>query len=223
MKIGKYETEKCFDYENGFYLTSEPYRMGNILSHYELYKKILELPGDVIELGVIKGASLIQFCTFRELLENEKSRKIIGFDIFGQFPSVGKVSSDTEFVKNWNIQFEGEFVSKQEIESSLDNKNLKNVELVQGDILETLDGYLREHPYTRIALLHIDTDVYEPAKAGLEKLYDRVVRGGIIVFDDFGVVEGETKAVEEFFADKDYDLKKFCFSHTKPSYIVKNN
>ena len=53
--IGKYDEEKCFDYENGFYLTGQPYRMGNILAHYELYKKILDIPGDVIELGVFKG------------------------------------------------------------------------------------------------------------------------------------------------------------------------
>ena len=84
--IGKYDEEKCFDYENGFYLTSQPYRLGNILAHYELYKKILDIPGDVIELGVFKGGGLIQFATFRELLENEKSRKIVGFDVFGEFP-----------------------------------------------------------------------------------------------------------------------------------------
>ena len=39
--INKYDMTKSFDYENGFYLTSEPYRMGNILAHYELYKKLL--------------------------------------------------------------------------------------------------------------------------------------------------------------------------------------
>ena len=49
--IGKYDTAKCFNYENGFYLTSQPYRIANILAHYELYKRIIELPGDVIELG----------------------------------------------------------------------------------------------------------------------------------------------------------------------------
>ena len=64
--IAKYDERKCFDYENGFYLTSDVYRMGNQMAHYELYKKILNLPGDVIELGVFKGGSLIQFATFRE-------------------------------------------------------------------------------------------------------------------------------------------------------------
>ena len=83
----KYTFENAFDYENGFALTADPYRLGNILAHYELYKKILHIPGDVVELGVFKGNSLIQFATFRHLLENDKSRKIVGFDAFGYFPT----------------------------------------------------------------------------------------------------------------------------------------
>lgn len=76
--------------------------MGNILAHYEIYKKIINLPGDIVELGVFKGGSIIQFATFRELLENENSRKIIGFDIFGEFPQTVRVDSDKEFINKWN-------------------------------------------------------------------------------------------------------------------------
>jgi hypothetical protein len=46
MAIHGYEVDKAFYYENGFILTSEVYRMGNFLAHYELYKQIIELPGD---------------------------------------------------------------------------------------------------------------------------------------------------------------------------------
>lgn len=99
--INKFDENKQWDYENGFYLTSKPYRIGNILSHYELYKKIVNLPGNVVELGVFKGGSLIQFATFRELLENENSRKIIGFDIFGEFPKATVVDSDKKFIENF--------------------------------------------------------------------------------------------------------------------------
>ena len=219
--IGKYEVEQCFDYENGFYLTSEPYRLGNILAHYELYKKIIELPGDVIELGVFKGSSLIQFATFRELLENEKSRKIIGFDMFGEFPESNTVKSDVEFIENWNEAFKDEFLSKEDLLKSFEHKNIHHIELVAGNILETIDSYLEKNPHTKIALLHIDTDTYLPAKAGLEKLFERVVKGGVIVLDDYATIEGETLAVDEFFADKDYSIKKFSSSHAKPSYIIK--
>lgn len=82
----KYQKENAYEYENGFILTSAICRMGNFLSHYELYKKILDVPGEIVELGVFKGSSFIQFGTFRELLENENARKIIGFDVFGKFP-----------------------------------------------------------------------------------------------------------------------------------------
>lgn len=186
-----------------------------------MYKKIINLPGDVIELGVFKGSSFIQFCTFRELLENEKSRKIIGFDMFGTFPETKKLKSDIDFVNNWNTTFANEFLEKEDIEKALNKKGYSNYELVQGNILDTLDDYLNRNPHTKISLLHIDTDVYEPAKYALEKLFDKVVKGGVIVFDDYATIEGETKAIDEFFRDSNYILKKFTFSHTKPSYIIK--
>ena len=170
---------------------------------------------NVIELGVFRGGSLIQFATFRELLENENSRKIIGFDIFGEFPQGAKVESDKRFVEEWNERFSGGFLSEIDIHKSFQIKNMNN------DICETVERYLGENPNTRVSLLHIDTDIYEPARAGLEKLFDRVVRGGIVIFDDYAVTEGETLAIDEYFADRKYVIKKFPFSHVKPSYIVK--
>lgn len=219
--ISIFDETKAFMYENGFYLTSQPYRMGNILSHWELYKMITHLPGSILELGVFKGGSLIQWATFRELLENENSRKIIGFDIFGHFPEDNSIKSDTDFIRNWNETFEGEFISEEEIKKSLALKNIRNVELVKGDIRQTLLAYLEKHGELKLSLLHIDTDVYEPCKIGLELLYDRVVEGGLIIFDDYGCVEGETRAADEFFSGKGLALHKFPFSHTKPCYMVK--
>lgn len=220
--INRFDETKPFDYENGFYLTSKPARIGNILAHYELYKMIKDLPGNLVELGVFKGGSLIQFATFRELLENEGSRKIIGFDIFGEFPEATTVESDKNFIEKFaKLETKGEFLTREELLKSFENKGIGNIELIQGDIRETVPFYVKNHPELRISLLHIDTDVYEPAKVGLEELYDRVVKGGVIVFDDFATVEGETIAIEEFFRDKDYIIKKMSLSHTKPSYIIR--
>ena len=53
--INQFDENKDFMYENGFYLTSQPYRLGNMLAHYELYKMITELPGSIVELGAFKG------------------------------------------------------------------------------------------------------------------------------------------------------------------------
>lgn len=218
----RYQKKDAYEYENGFILTSAIYRMGNFLSHYELYKKILDVPGEIVELGVFKGSSFIQFGTFRELLENENARKIIGFDVFGKFPDGGVSEGDRHFIEEWNEETKGDFLSEKELEDILNNKGINNYELVKGDILTTVDEYLQANPYLRIALLHIDCDVYAPSKKGLESLFDKVVRGGVIVFDDYGIVEGETIAVDEFLeSHPEYRLKRYTFSHMKPSYIVK--
>ena len=78
-----------WDYENGFYWFSPKERLNKLLAHYELYKLITNLPGHIFELGVYKASSLIQFASFRDSLENNYSRKIVGFDIFGSFPTTG--------------------------------------------------------------------------------------------------------------------------------------
>ena len=38
-----------FEYENGFYLTCDPSRIGKLIAHYELYKKIIQIPGAIFK------------------------------------------------------------------------------------------------------------------------------------------------------------------------------
>ena len=74
-----------WDSENEFYQNSDISRIGKLLYHYEIYKMIKDLPGDILEFGVFKGSSLIRLLTFRNLIENNFSRKIYGFDTFKKF------------------------------------------------------------------------------------------------------------------------------------------
>ena len=43
-----FDIDQQWDYENGFYLTSDISRIAKIISHYELYKLILNLTGIII-------------------------------------------------------------------------------------------------------------------------------------------------------------------------------
>jgi Macrocin-O-methyltransferase (TylF) len=220
MKIlNEFDSGKSFFYENGFYLTSKHDRFGKFLAHYELYKKIVDLPGNIIECGVFKGNSLIRFASFRELLENSYSRKLIGFDIFGEFPETS-FEADKKFLDRFTKSAGSESISKDELESVMSFKNFTNVELVKGDINQTVPEYVKEHPELKIALLHIDTDVYEPAVTILNSFFDHVVRGGLIVLDDYGTFPGETKAVDEFIKTRDLSIRKLPF-YQVPSYIIK--
>lgn len=215
-----FDINKSWDYENGFYLTSDLTRIGKILAHYELYKKISDLPGDIVETGVFKGVSFIRWLSFRNLLENENSRKVIGFDIFDEFPSI-TFEKDKKYKEEF-VSSAGKSLAKDSLANVLGNKGLKNFELVKGDILETIPKYVEENPHLKIALLHIDTDTYEPVEVTLERMWDRVVKGGIVILDDYGVWPGETQAVDDFFKDKNVQIKKLSISHDRPSYIIKD-
>ncbi len=212
--------DKSFDYENDFYLSCDPSRISKILAHYELYKKVLNIPGTIVECGVFKGASLARFAMFRELFENSFSKKIIGFDAFGEFPNTD-FSEDKELRQHFIDVAGQEGISKKQLYDVLENKGVNNqIELIEGDILQTVPEYLNKNPHLKISLLNLDTDIYEPAVTILENLYPRISIGGILIVDDYGVFAGETKAVDDFFKDKNIQINKFPFAKT-PSFIIK--
>lgn len=220
-KIFGYEKSKYCDYENGFYLTSDARRIPKIIAHYELYKSIVGLTGHVVEFGVYKGASFIRWCNFRNVLESEASRKIIGFDAFGKFPAQSD-RDDSRFIEGFE-KSGGEGIPVPELQKSLESKGFGNTELVAGDISKTLPKYLEENPELRFSLIHIDVDVYEPTRVILNSIYDRLVPGGLVVLDDYGIISGETRAVDEFIQSRDLDglIEKLPISHT-PSFIRKD-
>lgn len=207
-----------WDYENGFYHTAPVRRIGKLLAHYELYKKIVDLPGEIVEVGVYKAASFVRFCSFRQLLENDFSRKIIGFDAFGKFPvPVDVDESDIAFVEEF--ERDGDGLSVDKVEKILVSKSIQNYELIPGDIGKTLEAYIAAHQELKIALLHVDVDIYTPTKLVMELLYPRVVKGGVVVLDDYAKVAGATRAVDEYF-DNAVVLNKLSLAHI-PAFIVK--
>jgi hypothetical protein len=215
-----YDINRRFEYENGFYATADPSRFSKFITHLEFFKQTATVRGEIVEFGIFKGNSFFRWIKFRDLLEQTNSRKVIGFDIFGDFPDAhfdeDKAKRDA-FVAETNG---GKSISFEEINELLDQQGLrKNVDIVKGDILVTLEDYLEKNPHLRISLLHIDVDLYEPSKYILEKLYHKVTKGGIIIFDDYGAFAGTNKAVDDFFPNG-IEVKKLPYSHAI-SYIVK--
>jgi len=221
LKIRGLQSDKVWDYENGYHWFSGIERMGKVLNHYEIYKMATSLPGHIVECGVYKAASLIRWATFRSLLESDHSRRIIAFDAFGKFPDEGvQTTSDASFIKRFE-DAGGDGLSVSETRGILDLKHITNVDFEEGNVLETIPAWLETTPEARICLLHLDMDVYEPTKAALDLLWDRIVRGGVVVIDDNNAVGGATNAVDEFLQNKNIKLRKLGLSHV-PCYFVKD-
>jgi len=66
----------------------------------------------------------------------------------------------------------------------------------------------------------LDLDTYEPTKYALNKFSKMMTKGGIILIDDYSIVYGATKAIDEFLKkNKKLKLHKLTF-YKKPSFII---
>ena len=75
--MNQFRLKNRWEYENGFYLTSDASRIGKTLSQFEIFKEILNVKGDIFEFGVFKGASLMRLASFRKLLKLEKKEFMV--------------------------------------------------------------------------------------------------------------------------------------------------
>jgi Macrocin-O-methyltransferase (TylF) len=98
------------------------------------------------------------------------------------------------------------------------------VKLIDGDITRTVPSFLNDNPGVRFSLVHFDCDLYEPTHAALNAIWPKLARGGIVLFDEYGIHDwpGETAAVDEFLADKPgLGLHTFDWTNTPAAWLVK--
>lgn len=215
------DPKEAFFYENSFYLTCSNQRINKILSCYELFKKTLDIPGAIVECGVFKGVSLIRWATFRDIFSDPSAKKIIGFDIFGEYPEVN-LPEDKLHRKYFTEAAGASSIAKEQLLSVFAQKNITNVELIEGDIVKTVPRYVKQHPELKISFLYLDCNIHEPTLVALENFYDRIVPGGLLLLNGYAkeTILGETKAVDSFFANLDVSIRKLPFSFS-PCYLVK--
>ena len=214
----------AFDAENYFYQHCAPSRLSKFLAHAKLYELSLGLPGHFVEAGVFKGASFCRFRKLGSLFHPDHARRFIGFDVFGTFPAA-QYEPDKPVLDVQVAAAGSESISRDELLNLLKEQGLaKNVELIQGDIVRTLPDYLSAHPEMSFSIVNIDLDLYEPIEVALRNLFPRVVKGGVVILDDYEFFPGAKKAVDEYLMEhhRPERIQKFPFSLT-PCYMIKDN
>jgi hypothetical protein len=185
--------------------------LSRMLFVHDLYTKILDVHGIVMEFGVRWGQNLALFAALRGMYEPfNYSRTIVGFDTFGGFPDVhakdgGHVAEGDYAVGPGYESYLEEVLRYHESESPIAHK--KKFELVKGDATQTIDTYLNRHPETIVALAF---DLYTPTKKCLEAIRGRVTKGSVLAFDELNTPQfpGETLAVMEVLGLDRYAIKR---------------
>jgi len=212
--------EKTFDYENDFYLSCGSDRIAKSISQHAFFEKSIKIKGDIVECGVFKGSSFSRLAMYRKVYGLE-SKKIIGFDTFGDFPDT-EYEKDKKMREDFILDAGVQSISEKQMMDVLHNKKCDyNVELIAGDITKTVPKFVLDNPNTKISILNLDVDIYEPTVTILEYLYPLITSGGILILDDYNTFFGETRAVDEYFKDKNVSINKPIFENT-PYFIVKD-
>lgn len=202
------------------------------LAHYELFRMVVDLPGDILELGVFRGTSLMSWANFMEIrCMGDRQRRVFGFDNFAGFTDLeekdGAVSAQVDKVTGGFDPSGYEEMLKDAIGIFDADRFIPykaRVVLVKGDVEKTIPQFVQENPGIRLSLVHFDVDLYRPTLIALQQLWPLVVPGGVVAFDEYGIPpwEGESKAVDEFFADKKVELRRFTWSSNPGAYLVKS-
>ena len=212
--------DKMYEFENNYMLTTKPNRIGKLIAQFELFKKTRLIPGDIVEFGVFKGASFSRIALYRNLLGLENCKKLIGFDIFGKFPEA-QTQSDVLQKQNFIDVAGEESISQEQLFDVLDNNGCHhNITLVSGDICESLPEYLSQNPATRFSFINLDVDLENVTNVILENTYERLSKGGIIMFDDYGFFAGATHVIDSFCEKYHLKLCVIPFAKT-PTYVIK--
>jgi hypothetical protein len=215
-----------------FAVLSRRQALKRFLAHVELFKLTLDVPGDIAELGVFRGAGLM---TWANLLEafciGDRTKVVYGFDNWKGF---GELAPEDGRADDASGKVVGGFNPErylEELQSALSIFDADRfipakprVKLVPGDIEREVPRFVEDHPGVRFSLVHFDCDLYRPTRSALESLWPRVVRGGVVIFDEYAITDwpGESQAVDEFFSDKpDLRLRTFAWTNTPGAYLVK--
>ena len=168
------------------------------------------LRGDVVECGVYRGGSAVVIG--ERLLRSSRERQMWLFDVFSGMPEPGPNDPPNA----WDDV--GKFVSSDAIVRhtfTAAKIPLHRVHIVAGRYEVTLPLF---KPIPMV-FLHLDCDWYESVKLCLRTLFDVVVPGGAIVFDDYGYWSGCKKAVDEFLVDRSLHVKLTPIDFTSHYFI----
>ncbi len=169
-----------------------------------------KLPGAFAECGVWRGGSVLAIVLVLQELDEE--RDIYLYDTFEGMtePTAADLSAFDppalqtwreaagEDRRPWDELFDASVFGEEQVRELLLGTGYpaERLHFVRGPVEQTIPGTLPDH----LVLLRLDTDWYESTRHELVHLLPRLVRGGVLIVDDYGHWQGARRAVDEYFA-----------------------
>lgn len=188
------------------YMVAHMMNASNLVRRAELLAFALDactVEGLILEFGVFRGESL-------RFLAKRTVQPVHGFDSFEGLP------------EDWTyFQKQGRF----SLDGSVPQFTESNIRIYKGWFEQTLPDFLAGHAEP-LRLVHIDCDIYASTRTVFELIAPRLVRGSVIVFDEYLAYpswqQHEYKAFQEYVAAHGvrYRYIGFASSHTSVAVVI---
>ncbi|MFZ1368842.1 MAG: TylF/MycF/NovP-related O-methyltransferase [Ferruginibacter sp.] len=170
---------------------------------YELWRLVQKVQSlnpraAILEVGVWRGGTA---GIMSQQLSNLKSTATIY--LADTFAGVAKAGANDSFYTGGEHSDTSQYI----VEDVLKNKSqYPHYKILKGIFPEDTANKIDANE--QFGLCHIDVDVYDSAKDILEWVWDKLIPGGLVVFDDYGFhsCTGVTKLVEEYFTYPDRQI-----------------
>ena len=185
--------------------------------------RINQVEGDVLEFGVGSGASFCLIYRYIERTDTTRSRRFLLFDSFTGLPEGRYEDQHPQWTRGaW--AFDQSFVLERSHRYGVD---LARVILTAGYFESTLMADLAPRlAVKRIALLHIDCDLYSSTKTALDFVTPYVQDGTVVLLDDYfcysgNPARGESAAFREWYLKNDITAVQWqAYSCHGNSYLL---
>ena len=190
--------------------------LARFLSLHEAYQKTLGIAGHIADVGVYKGASMLYFAKLTQIYESTTLTQVHGFDWFqGNAPSKTDDPMVLQGSSRESYERVAQLVEAQQLEHI--------VRIHKLDVTKDLRNFFEKYSHLQFKLVFLDTGTYDVVSACLGAFWQRLTKGGVMVFDqyNFEIAPGETRAVREFFKDKEQVIQTFPTGWMPTAYVVK--
>jgi O-methyltransferase len=172
---------------------------------YLLIQQIKKLPGDILEVGTWRGGTagiFTQLLPDKMVYLADTFKGIVKSSTWEHYEDKAHSDTSEKLVRNF-------------LKNDLGVSNFK-----------ILNGVFPEDTGKKVAskalsLVYLDADVYQSTKDAFEYVWKNITKGGIVVFDDYGMIsacKGISKFVHEIKDDTD---KLFIPNLNGQAYVVK--
>jgi hypothetical protein len=221
--------QTIYDDFNNFIFSTDRKIVGKLFHKLLYFEKTKHLPGDIVEIGVFKGSGIASWLKILDIFCSQTNKKVIGFDFFSVDSTIDylKEKQTSKSLKAVVERTEKENLTVENVKKRIKDAGFDESKyiLVKGNINDTTKEFVNKNPGFRISILYLDADIDEPSYYSLLYLWDRIVPGGYIVFDEYEFhTFDESNGVDRFLKEKNIEYTIQTTNFINPSaFMIKKH